>query len=1389
MAITRTARGSITSKTSGSTLTIASQTIAARSLLVVYLAYDDQTLNSVTFAGTPLTLGDPVLGAGVRTRLAWGYFASGGTGTIVATWASAITAKAMSADSFVSSQTTWVPNDDANATNTGTGTAASTAATAAIVGGTESIRVGVVGTEGPSGDTAGTWAEPNTNGLRVGTTGNPAQSNVTVSAAYRLAPTAGSTTALSKTGMTSRDWGAAIRSFYWALPITVVGGSFTADAILKKTVVVTGSTDIQIYGSAEDNHIVSNSGTYSTARESGTLSLGTASAGNWVAGQSTGFNCYQGFISFDTSILSGETITAASLRLHQLATNGTNSSEDIIVAVRDWGTAVETTDWVVGSSLSSLTAVATFVLAGWASGTAKTESSTALRDSLNTSGSTRFILFSTGQRDAVQPGFAARYLSAASQDHATEANRPLLTVTVGTPITMDAVLAEAEATVQSFTANAILKNTVSGTFTANAVLAGPGSGSFSADAILKKTVERSASIIEIVANTSDGYTTGVSSNYSTARSNSTGSFVDTSAPSLRVGVGLDASFYYTFESFLLFDTSAVSSDGIVGARLKLARSNYAETGKYAGWNDSIEIRSFDWGNTLEAADHIGSTDHSSHTLRASVPFSNFSDGVNDYTEIDIGTSSVTFSGTTRFVINSEIHRTGSATPSAMMDLQFQSANSTSPLKPTLVIIPANHGFTADAVLSSILGGTFTANAVIRKPDNAATFTANSILRATAAGTFTADAWLSSTVSNTFTANAVLKATTSSTFTADAYLISVVSGSFTANAVLLKPVTNTFTADAYLISTVAGSITANSVLKRTEQTTFSANSVLKGTLASSFTADAVLTATATTTFTSNAVLRRSESGTLTADARLLRVESGTFTADSYMILAQSGSFTANAVLRKTTEGSFSAAATLLHVNSTTLTADAVISATAAGSFTADALLLAAVANTFTADAYLIYVESDTFTADAVLQTEISEQFTTDARLLRVESDSLTADAVLRRTESGAFTADALLRSIVADEFTADSYLISRVENNFTADALLQSVVENTFTADAFILVEGSNNFSADAVLKATTEDEFTADAVLAASGGDTFTADAWIKGITEATFVADSILRKSAEATFSADAILLSTYEWQFYANAVLQATLDQAFTADAVLSRTAEGSFTADAYLLSEGASVFTADAVLRREATGEFVADAILLATNEWQFYANAILSAPVDGTFTADAYLLNAAEQGFTADAVLRATPTGTLLADSILLRAVEGSFSADAYLLAVPGATFNADAILQATSAHALTADAVLQGTVESAFTADAYLLLSTGDTFTADAILLVAGVNDFTADSVLLGTVQSTFTADARLIPVPTRFQPAIIRPNPQRVVRPFAQGSLVSHGQVQVVLRPQDKRLR
>jgi hypothetical protein len=219
MAVTRTAKGTNTSKSSGTTLTLGVTGLVVGDLLVVSLAYDDATLNSVTVGSQTMTLQTAVLANGVRVRLAWCVLTVSGSQTITATWAASIVAKAMVASMYHSSVAGAVPTAGAEVNSTGTGTAASTPASSAIVGGTESVLVGVVGTEGPSGDTAGTWSTPSTNGQRVGTTGNPAAGNVTVSEAYQLAPTAGSTPALSKTGMSNRDWGAELQAFYWTTPV------------------------------------------------------------------------------------------------------------------------------------------------------------------------------------------------------------------------------------------------------------------------------------------------------------------------------------------------------------------------------------------------------------------------------------------------------------------------------------------------------------------------------------------------------------------------------------------------------------------------------------------------------------------------------------------------------------------------------------------------------------------------------------------------------------------------------------------------------------------------------------------------------------------------------------------------------------------------------------------------------------------------------------------------------------------------------------------------------------------------------------------------------------------------------------------------------------------
>jgi PhoD-like phosphatase len=74
------------------------------------------------------------------------------------------------------------------------------------------LLIGVIGTNGPVEDTAGTWNNSFTAGSRVGTTGGSAADNWTVSMGYRIVSATGTYTA-QKSGITSRNWAAAIATF------------------------------------------------------------------------------------------------------------------------------------------------------------------------------------------------------------------------------------------------------------------------------------------------------------------------------------------------------------------------------------------------------------------------------------------------------------------------------------------------------------------------------------------------------------------------------------------------------------------------------------------------------------------------------------------------------------------------------------------------------------------------------------------------------------------------------------------------------------------------------------------------------------------------------------------------------------------------------------------------------------------------------------------------------------------------------------------------------------------------------------------------------------------------------------------------------------------------
>lgn len=229
-AITRTAQGTAQTKTAAS-VTCGSFDPADTDRVVVVLAADDLTNILVEWNATGFDFNQDVavLNPGNAKVQVWS--ASGadlvGSSSILVT----ITAGASYACACLTlGGGNGLPVFDTSAGGSGTGTDASTSdsITCTPNSGSDCAWVGNVGTEGPDGDTSGTWVNPNNAGQRLGTTGAGAAGNITVSEGFEI--DAGAVTqALSKTGMTSRDWGAALATY----KEPAAGGAVIKDLIMR----------------------------------------------------------------------------------------------------------------------------------------------------------------------------------------------------------------------------------------------------------------------------------------------------------------------------------------------------------------------------------------------------------------------------------------------------------------------------------------------------------------------------------------------------------------------------------------------------------------------------------------------------------------------------------------------------------------------------------------------------------------------------------------------------------------------------------------------------------------------------------------------------------------------------------------------------------------------------------------------------------------------------------------------------------------------------------------------------------------------------------------------------------------------------------------------------
>lgn len=197
-------------------LTIANVTLAAGETLILAVA-SDQTLGlSATWGATALSVVASTQLNGAQIEIWAAYSVPAGTNDVVWTADTQTNAIAMSAAEI--ERVVAAPQDKLM-TATGTSTTPSSGSTAATTWADE-ILLGAIATEGPDGDAPGTWDSPFIAGQRLGTTaGASPDLNITVSDGYRIVAEIGAYAA-SKTGITSRDWAAAI--------LTLRGGNPTA---------------------------------------------------------------------------------------------------------------------------------------------------------------------------------------------------------------------------------------------------------------------------------------------------------------------------------------------------------------------------------------------------------------------------------------------------------------------------------------------------------------------------------------------------------------------------------------------------------------------------------------------------------------------------------------------------------------------------------------------------------------------------------------------------------------------------------------------------------------------------------------------------------------------------------------------------------------------------------------------------------------------------------------------------------------------------------------------------------------------------------------------------------------------------------------------------------
>lgn len=187
------------------------------------------------------------------------------------------------------------------------------------------------------------------------------------------------------------------------------------------------------FADESDGWLNSYSTDYATAR-AGTGSFGGPFAtghnvGQVPAGGGDPYNVYEAFLSFNTSsILDTSTVTAATLSVWG-APDASVTDFTMEARLHDWGTAVETGDYVAGDSLSGKTLLATYSITSWPlSQYNDLTSQGAFASNVSKTGSTRLLLCSNRTTNNNTPT-SNEYVGFAAAETAGTSNDPKLVVT------------------------------------------------------------------------------------------------------------------------------------------------------------------------------------------------------------------------------------------------------------------------------------------------------------------------------------------------------------------------------------------------------------------------------------------------------------------------------------------------------------------------------------------------------------------------------------------------------------------------------------------------------------------------------------------------------------------------------------------------------------------------------------------------------------------------------------------------------------------------------------------------------------------------------------------------------------------------------------------------